>query len=633
MWHVETDFFALAIFLIMLIKEWPRQREDKDVQGRAFFQVLIISIFNVLVDIFSSMAMNSLPNWWSYQLLMTLYVATMPLLAAVWLAYAYVLIYKDRQLLKLRRNILFLMIPYFLYVLLALTNPFSGLFFKLSPDMQYTRGIFFMPVGVGMIMAYSAAGLLVVFGNRKKIFPRNNVALLIAFFLTTSVMIWVQLANPGWLIINASYAIVYVWCDFTIEAERRERLYDQINQKNAELKQTAERAESATLAKTEFLSRMSHDIRTPLNGIIGLLEIDETHPDDKELVNSNRKKMRVAANHLLSLINDVLQMSKLEEGSVVLTHEVIDLMELTQDVVTIIIGRAVDAGVKWDYEKGKVSIPYRYIYGSPVHLRQIFLNIYGNCIKYNRQGGSIKTIVEALPEHDGVGGYRWTISDTGIGMSEEFLKHIYEPFVQERIDARSVYRGTGMGMTIVKGLVEQMGGTIEITSELGVGSTFVVTIPFDIAEKPETPVIIPEADAIIKGKRLLMAEDNELNAEIAQTLLTDAGASVAVADNGFKAMELFEKSPEGTFDVILMDVMMPIMDGFEATKAIRELDRPDAKTIPIIAMTANAFAEDAERCIEAGMSAHIAKPLEVEKIKKIICEQIKLREEKSLVKN
>lgn len=333
--------------------------------GTRFFQVLIISIFNVLVDILSSMAMNNLPNWWSYQLLMTLYVTTMPLLAAVWLAYAYVLIYKDRPLIKLRRNILLLMIPYFFFIMLALTNPFTGLFFHLTRDMQYSRGVLFMPVGVGMIMLYSAAGLLVVFGNRKKIFPKNNVALLIAFFLTTSVLIWVQLAHPGWLIINASYAIVYVWCDFTFEAERRERLYDQINQKNAELKQTAERAESAILAKTEFLSRMSHDIRTPLNGIIGLLEIDETHPDDKELVNSNRKKMRVAANHLLSLINDVLQMSKLEEGSVVLTHEVIDLMELTQDVVTIIIGRAVDAGVKWDYEKGKVSIHYRYIYGSP----------------------------------------------------------------------------------------------------------------------------------------------------------------------------------------------------------------------------------------------------------------------------
>lgn len=525
------------------------------------------------------------------------------------------------------------MIPYFFFIMLALTNPFTGLFFHLTRDMQYSRGVLFMPVGVGMIMLYSAAGLLVVFGNRKKIFPKNNVALLIAFFLTTSVLIWVQLAHPGWLIINASYAIVYVWCDFTLEAERRERLYNQINQKNAELKQTAERAESATLAKTEFLSRMSHEIRTPLNGIIGLLEIDETHPDDKELVNSNRKKMRVAANHLLSLINDVLQMSKLEEGSVVLTHEVIDLMELTQDVVTIIIGRAVDAGVKWDYEKGKVSIPYRYIYGSPVHLQQIFLNIYGNCIKYNRQGGSIKTIVEGLPEHNGVGGYRWTISDTGIGMSEEFLKHIYEPFVQERVDARSVYRGTGMGMTIVKGLVEQMGGTIEITSELGVGSTFIVTIPFDIVEKPKEQVTIPKGSNIIKGKHLLMAEDNELNAEMAQTLLTDAGAAVAVVENGRKALELFEKSSEGTFDLILMDVMMPIMDGFEATKAIRALERPDAKTIPIIAMTANAFAEDAERCLAAGMNAHMAKPLEIEKIKKIICEQIKLCSEKSAVGN
>ena len=566
-------------------------------------------------------------------MLMTLYVTTMPLLAAVRLAYAYVLIYKDRPLIKLRRNILLLMIPYFFFIMLALTNPFTGLFFHLTRDMQYSRGVLFMPVGVGMIMLYSAAGLLVVFGNRKKIFPKNNVALLIAFFLTTSVLIWVQLAHPGWLIINASYAIVYVWCDFTLEAERRERLYNQINQKNAELKQTAECAESATLAKTEFLSRMSHEIRTPLNGIIGLLEIDETHPDDKELVNSNRKKMRVAANHLLSLINDVLQMSKLEEGSVVLTHEVIDLMELTQDVVTIIIGRAVDAGVKWDYEKGKVSIHYRYIYGSPVHLQQIFLNIYGNCIKYNRQGGSIKTIVEGLPEHNGVGGYRWTISDTGIGMSEEFLKHIYEPFVQERVDARSVYRGTGMGMTIVKGLVEQMGGTIEITSELGVGSTFIVTIPFDIVEKPKEQVTIPKGSNIIKGKHLLMAEDNELNAEMAQTLLTDAGAAVAVVENGRKALELFEKSSEGTFDLILMDVMMPIMDGFEATKAIRALERPDAKTIPIIAMTANAFAEDAERCLAAGMNAHMAKPLEIEKIKKIICEQIKLCDEKCAVEN
>jgi len=626
MWHVETDFFALAIFLIMLIKEWPNRREEQDVQGRAFFMVLVISIFNVLVDILSSQAMNDLPGWWTYEILMTLYVATMPLLAAVWLVYACILIFKERHMKSLYRSIVLMLLPYAAYVLLALTNPFTGLFFRLTPDMEYTRGPLFMPVGVGMIMLYSAAGFFMVLGNTKRVFPRINAVLLITFFLTTACFIWVQLAHPGWLVINASYAIVYVWCDFTIEAERREKLYQQINEKNIELKETADRAESATLAKTEFLSRMSHDIRTPLNGIIGLLEIDETHPDDKELVNANRKKMRVAANHLLSLINDVLQMSKLEEGSIVLTHEVIDLADLTQDIVTIIIGRAVDAGIQWDYERGKSTIPYPYIYGSPVHLRQIFLNIYGNCIKYNRPGGKITTVVEGLPEHDGVGGYRWTISDTGIGMSEEFLKHIFEPFAQERVDARSVYRGTGLGMTIVKGLVEQMGGTIEITSQLGVGSTFIVTIPFEVAQEPPAPTELPENRASIAGKRLLMAEDNELNAEIAEMLLTDAGAAVAVAEDGQKAVELFRQNPPGTFDVILMDVMMPVMDGYGATKAIRAMDRPDAKTIPIIAMTANAFAEDAQKCMEAGMNAHLAKPLEMDKVRDTIARFCTARE-------
>ena len=626
MWHVETDFFALAIFLIMLIKEWPNRREEQDVQGRAFFMVLVISIFNVLVDILSSQAMNDLPGWWTYEILMTVYVATMPLLAAVWLVYACVLIFKERHMKSLYRSIVLMLLPYGLYVLLALTNPITGLFFRLSPEMDYARGPLFMPVGVGMIMLYSAAGFLMVLGNTRRVFPRINAVLLITFFLTTACFIWVQLAHPGWLVINASYAIVYVWCDFTIEAERREKLYQQINEKNIELKETADRAESATLAKTEFLSRMSHDIRTPLNGIIGLLEIDETHPDDKELVNANRKKMRVAANHLLSLINDVLQMSKLEEGSIVLTHEVIDLADLTQDIVTIIIGRAVDAGIQWDYERGKSTIPYPYIYGSPVHLRQIFLNIYGNCIKYNRPGGKITTVVEGLPEHDGVGGYRWTISDTGIGMSEEFLKRIFEPFAQERVDARSVYRGTGLGMTIVKGLVEQMGGTIEITSQLGVGSTFIVTIPFEVAQKPPAPSELPENRASIAGKRLLMAEDNELNAEIAEMLLTDAGAAVAVAEDGQKAVELFRQNPPGTFDVILMDVMMPVMDGYGATKAIRAMDRPDAKTIPIIAMTANAFAEDAQKCMEAGMNAHLAKPLEMDKVRDTIARFCTARE-------
>lgn len=381
-------------------------------------------------------------------------------------------------------------------------------------------------------------------------------------------------------------------------------------------------AKKANVAKNNFLSRMSHDIRTPLNGIIGLIKIDEEHFDDQNLIKENHKKMQVSANHLLSLINDVLQMSKLEDGNTILTNEVIDLVDLTQNIVDIIIGRANDAGIVWEYERGKKEIPYPYIYGSPIHLRQIFLNIYGNCIKYNRPGGKITTIVDTLDEHDGIGTYRWTISDTGIGMSQEFLAHIFEPFVQEKSDARSVYNGTGLGMAIVKGLIDQMGGTIEVKSEKDVGSTFIITIPFKIASMPVS-ISNEQDECSIQGLNIMLVEDNELNAEIAAILLRDQGAKVTMVANGKEAVELFESKPEGTFDVILMDIMMPIMNGIEATKTIRNLKRKDAQKIPIIAMTANAFKSDVEKCIAAGMNEHVAKPFDIDTLKKIICKQLK----------
>ena len=276
-----------------------------------------------------------------------------------------------------------------------------------------------------------------------------------------------------------------------------------------------------------------------------------------------------------------------------------------------------------DYEKGKSVIPYPYIYGSPVHLRQIFLNIYGNCIKYNRPGGKITTIVDTLEEHDGICSYRWTITDTGVGMSEEFLAHIFEPFAQERNDARSVYQGTGLGMSIVKGLIDEMGGTITVTSEKNVGSKFVIVIPFEIAPEPvkqEEKEDVSEGN--IEGMQLMLVEDNELNAEIAEMLLTDQGARVVTVSNGKQALDLFCESPQGTFDAILMDIMMPVMDGLTATRAIRALDRPDASTIPIIAMTANAFKEDADSCYEAGMNAHLSKPLDMDLIIKTLRELV-----------
>ena len=382
-----------------------------------------------------------------------------------------------------------------------------------------------------------------------------------------------------------------------------------------------ESEKKANKSKSDFLSRMSHDMRTPLNGIIGLLQIVDRHFDDKELVLESHKKMHVAANYLLSLINDVLQMSKIEDGNVPLTKDIIDFSELTKDILVIIEQRAKERGIKMQFN-AKNDIRYPFVYGSPVHLRQIFLNIYGNCIKYNHIGGSIVTTSDYTETDDGVVMYEWTITDTGIGMSKEYKEHIFEPFSQERQYIGSAHHGIGLGMSIVKGLIEKMGGSIEVESEEGVGSTFIIKIPFKIASTPDK-VNKQTSELKIDGLNLLLVEDNELNAEIAETLLSDEGAAVTVAKDGSQAVNIFKEKPEGSFDAILMDIMMPVMDGLTATKKIRTLNHPDAKKIPIIAMTANAFKEDKEKCLAAGMNAHLAKPIEIENVKKVLCEQIR----------
>lgn len=396
----------------------------------------------------------------------------------------------------------------------------------------------------------------------------------------------------------------------------REKYMEDLREKNELLKEAVEQADRANAAKTSFLSRMSHDIRTPLNGIIGLLEINKAHPDDLKLHRANQEKMQISANHLLSLINDILQMSKLESGEILISHNPMDLNQLAVDVLVIVEQRAAEAGITLEYDRNSERIAHSMVYGSPLHIRQIFLNIYSNCIKYNKVGGKVETACSCLGIENGIVTYRWTIRDTGVGMSEEFLKHIFDPFAQERADARSVYNGTGLGMSIVKSLIDKMGGTIKISSREGEGSVFVITLPFEIAE--EQPAPLPEKTSgeqrDIRGIHLLLAEDNELNAEIARTLLEDEGAEITIVHDGQQAINAFDENPAGTFDAILMDVMMPVVDGLTATRTIRALPRPDASTIPIIAMTANAFDEDIKQCLEAGMNAHLSKPLEMEKV-------------------
>ena len=367
---------------------------------------------------------------------------------------------------------------------------------------------------------------------------------------------------------------------------------------------------------------MSHDIRTPINGIMGMLDIAEDNFDNKARVRDCMTKMRGAASHLLSLINDVLDMTKIESGNMQMLDTSFDLRALLDSCCSIVEGQIVDRHMTFTKQIGPFWHPY--LIGSELHIRQVLINILSNAVKYTPDGGEINFRAKETLFEEGLVHLRMEIKDNGIGMSEEFLQHIFEPFTQEKQDARSYYHGTGLGMTITKELVDRMGGSITVTSQLGVGSTFVITLPFEIAPSPEqTPDAHAAPDISIAGCRLLLVEDNALNAEIAQILLTDEGATVTVVTDGKQAVEIVQNNPPDTFDAVLMDVMMPVMNGIDATKAIRSLNRPDAKTLPIIAMTANAFYEDAQKCLAAGMNAHLAKPLQIKKVKQTIAEWVK----------
>lgn len=380
-----------------------------------------------------------------------------------------------------------------------------------------------------------------------------------------------------------------------------------------------QKADAANAAKTAFLTRMSHDIRTPLNGILGLIEIEELKEGDMQVARESRAKARVAANHLLSLINDILEMGRIEERKVTLDHESFNLKELCDDALVLCKLRASDRGITM-LDTSEPYVVDQYMIGSPTHIRQILVNLLDNSIKYNKRGGTVTFSSTIKPLDDEHAVFCFSVSDTGIGMTPEFLTRIYEPFAQEGDDARSKFQGTGIGMSIVKSLLDMMGGTIEISSEVGAGSTFNVQIPLDIDKNPRARECADEqtCNCSLAGMSVLLAEDNELNAEIAQTLLESEGIVVTRAANGNEAVDLYVGHPAGSFDAILMDIMMPGMDGYEATRAIRLSEKADAADIPIIALTANAFAEDAQAAHDAGMNAHLPKPLDLNKLKNML---------------
>ena len=429
------------------------------------------------------------------------------------------------------------------------------------------------------------------------------------------------------------YLLIFgIFCFWGYRADLAHRKQEQEKDEKykAELLRTAKKAEAANEAKTEFLQRMSHDIRTPINGICGMINVADYYADNMEKQTECRAKIKEASHLLLELINEVLDMSKLESDEVVLEEIPFNLNSISEEILGVIEHMAAEQNIRIIWEEKEVT--HWNLIGSPVHVKRILMNILSNAVKYNKENGYVYISCREIPsKQTAMTTLEFVCRDTGIGMTEAFQKRIFEPFAQEHAGSRTKFAGTGLGMPITKKLVEKMGGTISFESKEGTGTTFVIRIPFQIdADMKDRTETEEKTETSIQGLHVLLTEDNELNMEIAEFVLQNEGAVVTKAWNGQKAVDIFRKNRPGEFDVILMDIMMPVMNGYEAAKMIRSLDREDAKVIPIIAMTANAFTEDKMRAKEAGMDEHIAKPVDGKLLVKVINELVKRNQREKL---
>ena len=429
------------------------------------------------------------------------------------------------------------------------------------------------------------------------------------------------------------YLLIFgIFCFWGYRADLAHRKQEQEKDEKykAELLRAAKKAEAANEAKTEFLQRMSHDIRTPINGICGMIDVADHYAEDMKKQTECRAKIKEASHLLLELINEVLDMSKLESDEVVLEEIPFNLNSIFEEILGVIEHMAAEQNIRIIWEEKEVT--HWNLIGSPVHVKRILMNILSNAVKYNKENGYVYISCREIPsKQTAMTTLEFVCRDTGIGMTEAFQKRIFEPFAQEHAGSRTKFAGTGLGMPITKKLVEKMGGTISFESKEGTGTTFVIRIPFQIdADMKDRTETEEKTETSIQGLHVLLTEDNELNMEIAEFVLQNEGAVVTKAWNGQKAVDIFRKNRPGEFDVILMDIMMPVMNGYEAAKMIRSLDREDAKVIPIIAMTANAFIEDRMRAKEAGMDEHIAKPVDRKLLVKVINELVKHNQREKL---
>lgn len=618
-WHVETDVVALMLFVIMLIRNISEKR-NKDLQYRVFFIVLIMSIISAAVDSASALALNMRESWICCDITLTLFMMTIPMLPLAWYCYSIVLM-DDRDDRTKIRIMKIAAIPFICYMVIAATNPINHWFYNLTDTMIYSRGTLYYSLGISMMLIYSVLAILVLIRGRNKFDSKADGILLIVLFALAASSICLEALVPGLLIVRVAYAVLYTFCSMTVESNYKEHLYRQIEKQNESLKVAIKDAKEANQAKSDFFSRMSHDIRTPMNGIIGMTHI-AMNQESIEKIKDCLNKIDTSSKFLLGLVNDILDMSKAESGKIELHAEPYSLSAFNEYIDSVIRPLYEEKHqsfiVKIQPSAGAIPVM------DPLRFNQIMFNLLSNAVKYTDDNGTIKlTVTSEIIE-----GHRERIvavvSDNGMGMSKGFQEVLFEQYTQEDREVSSEIQGTGLGMSIVKKLVELMGGTIEVDSAIDKGTTFKVTLDLDYVEAGKDKVIDNGAEKqnvdydVLKNRHILLCEDNELNMEIGVTLLEEKGMEVSAAKNGQDALEMFSKSDEGYYDLILMDIHMPILDGYEATAAIRNLDREDGKSVPIVAMTADVFADDIKKCLAGGMNGHISKPIEPDKMYKEI---------------
>lgn len=455
--------------------------------------------------------------------------------------------------------------------------------------------------------------------------PKSNRYLLISFFAVSIISLTVQLANPGWLVVGASFAVIYVLCDMTVETEHRNALYELLQKQNESLAE-------ATRVKAEFFTRASHDMRTPMNGILGLAELSLSE-DDPEKLRKNIVKIKESGQYMLELINDTLDMQKIERGKMSFHPRVVKGRELFEGIVDMVTATAKEKNLCFELENVDNSLP-EYLFVDPIRIKQIFVNLLSNAIKFTPEGGTIKLCGKCISREGNVYHGLFQVIDTGVGMSENYIKNdLFQPFAQESNALTGQYAGSGLGLAITKNLIDCMGGRIEVKSELGHGTTFSVYLDIECAKADEMQEQSEEKTRrlkaqteILRGKKVLLCEDNALNSKIATQLLENAGMTVFTAADGEKGIACLEASELGTIDAVVMDMLMPVMDGLTATQKIRQLPREDLKNIPIIAMTANAMGEDMEKAEKAGVTDYLSKPIDVERLYQTLARTMQTRQ-------